>query len=157
MDLKITRNGSDIQISRCKSTHVLQGKILWTWLDTKSTLNGCDFGRNFDRPTSGKNNYIYVKRLFIIYICIYIYNLYIYINIYIYTMYVYVCYIYIHIFVYRIKQIHHEYLYVYYVYYIHCPTGLVSPPDQWTPSWSRPRHQCTRASEFPRCRSCTLY
>ena len=54
------------------------------------------------------------------YVYIYIYNLYIYI----YTMYVYVCYIYIHIFVYRIKQIHHEYLYVYYVYYIHCPTGL---------------------------------
>jgi hypothetical protein len=60
---------------RCKSTHVLQGQILPTWLDTKSTLNGCDFGCNFHRPTSGKNNYIYVKRLFIY---IYIYNLYIY-------------------------------------------------------------------------------
>lgn len=118
MDLKITRNGSDIQISRCKSTHVLQGKILWTWLDTKSTLNGCDFGCNFDRPTSGKNNYIYVKRLFI-YICIYIYNLYIYI----YNVCICMLYIYTYLYIESNKYIMNIYMYIMYIISI-APLGL---------------------------------
>ena len=118
MDLKITRNGSDIQISRCKSTHVLQGKILWTWLDTKSTLNGCDFGCNFDRPTSGKNNYIYVKRLFI-YICIYIPLVYIYI----YNVCICMLYIYTYLYIESNKYIMNIYMYIMYIISI-APLGL---------------------------------